>query len=94
MKEEAKDWVKKIIFAYNDLHITPYIHGFVHHFHEFINLHGNVNLFNEQALEKLNDITTSQFFRSTNKKNYVKQLINIRNRLLSYSEENKNLENN
>jgi hypothetical protein len=60
MKGEAKDWVKKFIFAYNDQHISPYIHGFVHHFHEFISLHGHVKLLNEQGFEKLNDITTSE----------------------------------
>ena len=43
-------------------------------------LHGDVNLFYEQGLEKLNDLTTSQFYRSTNKTNFITQLLNLRNR--------------
>ncbi len=40
----------------------------MHHLHEFVELYGDVNLFNQQGLEKLNDQTTTQFFRGTNKK--------------------------
>ena len=45
--------------------ITPYLHCFVCHLHEFRSLHGNFNLFNMQGLEKLNDITSEQVFKST-----------------------------
>ena len=46
--------------------ITPYLHCFVSHLSEFRKLHGDFNLFNQQGIAKLNDITTQQFVRSTN----------------------------
>jgi hypothetical protein len=61
--------------------ITPYINTFVHHLHEFVELYGNVKVFNQQGLEKLNDQTTTQFFRGTNRKEFLKQLLNKRNRI-------------
>ena len=42
--------------------ITPYLHCFICHLHEFRKLHGDFNLFNQQGLEKLNDITSEQVF--------------------------------
>ena len=81
IKNDSVEWVKTFIQVYNEENVTPYIHALVHHFYQFIDLHGDINIFNEQGIEKLNDLTTSQFYRSTNKKNFIKQLINLRNRL-------------
>ena len=47
---------------------TPYLHIFAAHIHEFKQIHNEINSFNCQGLEKLNDLTTSQFFRATNKR--------------------------
>ena len=44
------------------------MHIFVAHLHEFKSINGAINSFNIQGLEKLNDLTTSQFFRATNRK--------------------------
>lgn len=81
MKQDTVNWIEKFKLAYNEEHITPYMHAFVHHFHQFIDLHGDINMYNEQGIEKLNDLTTSQFYRNTNKKKFIRQLINLRNRL-------------
>ena len=36
------------------------------HVGESIQLYGNIAAFNQQVLEKLNDVTTNQYQRSTN----------------------------
>ena len=48
--------------------VTPYMHIFSAHLHEFKQINGTINSFNIQGLEKLNDLTTSQFFRATNRR--------------------------
>lgn len=70
--QEIKEKTAKFFIDYTETFmvttITPYIHCFVCHMHEFRKLHGNFNLFNQQGLEKLNDITTEQVFRGSNRK--------------------------
>ena len=46
--------------------LTPYLHCFICHMHQFRFIHGDFNLFNIQGLEKLNDITSEQVFKSKN----------------------------
>ena len=85
IEERLFEWLALFLLTYMPNHITPYIHSFVFHIPEFIKLHGDVNLFNLQGLEKLNDISTQNYHRSSNKKNdnkqYIKQMIEKRNRL-------------
>lgn len=85
IKEKTRDWLKLFLGVYTKKNITPYMHAFVAHMHEFVKLHGNVNLFNLQGLEKLNDLTTIHYFRSTNKHNKnhsaLEQLLKKKNRL-------------
>lgn len=68
--------------------ITPYIHIFVFHLKELIKRHTNLNIYNCQGLEKLNEFTTKMYFSSTNKNNFsndfLKQIILKRNRLELY----------
>lgn len=68
--------------------VTPYIHTFVFHVPEFLENFQDVNIFNIQGLEKLNDFTTQNFHLSTNRNlsnmNYLKQLINKQNRIDFY----------
>lgn len=74
-------WLFLFIKCYGSKFITPYMHTFVYHIPEFIRLHGNINLFNLQGLEKLNDISTNNYHRSSNKsKTYLNQMIQKRNR--------------
>ena len=84
VKVQTATWWIKFTSVYHKSQETPYMHLFVNHLHEFIELHGDVNIYSQQGLEKLNDMTTSQFFRSTNKKNFLKQLLEKRNRLELY----------
>jgi hypothetical protein len=65
--------------------LRPYIHIFVCHLHEFQELYGNVNLFNQQGEEKLNDLITIDYFKSTNKSNkYLTQILQKRTRISNY----------
>ena len=70
--EEIKTKTSKFFIDYTETYmvttITPYLHCFVCRMHEFRLLHGDFNLFNQQGLEKLNDITTEQIFRGSNRK--------------------------
>jgi len=61
--------------------ITPYMHVFSHHLFEFVEIHGNIKKFNLQGLEKLNDKTTQQYFKATDKLRYEKQILEKRNRI-------------
>lgn len=53
---------------YQEKHITPYIHCMTHHLHESWTLFRNIGFFSGQGIEKLNDMPTIRFFKSTNKK--------------------------
>ena len=47
--------------------------------------YGPLNYFSGQGIEKLNDFTTTQFFRCTNKKaNFIKQILERDHRMFDY----------
>ena len=52
--------------VYQTKHITPYIHAMVAHLPKFMQLYGRIVPFTQQGVEKLNDIYTQYYFRSTN----------------------------
>lgn len=81
LKQDLLQWLSLFKNIYGAKNITPYMHAFVFHMPEFINLHGNINRYNLQGLEKLNDITTQIYHRSSNKKEtFLKQILEKRNR--------------
>ena len=45
---------------------TPYMHSLVMHVSEFIDLYVSLKPFSQQGLEKLSDLTTIHYMRSTN----------------------------
>jgi len=47
--------------------ITPYLHAVWHHLPDMIEKFGNINYLSAQGIEKLNDLTTNEFFLATNK---------------------------
>ena len=59
------------------------MHAFAMHTSEFICLHGNIIRFTQQGLEKLNDLTTKYFQRSTNhcKLSSLRQILEKRSRI-------------
>jgi hypothetical protein len=82
IKNSTKQWLLSFSELYRASHITPYMHCFGNHIHEFIDLYGGVNQFNLEGLEKLNHLTHSHVFRSTNMhSDYLTQVLKKRNRL-------------
>ena len=66
--KRASDWVTLFTSVYQTKHVTPYIHVLVAHLPTIMKDHGNVWMFSQQGLEKLNDDITKDYFKSTNHK--------------------------
>jgi hypothetical protein len=83
LQQDVKNWVKRFLQVYQTKNITPYVHSFAYHAPEFIEHYGNICQFTQQGLEKLNDLTTQHYLRSTNHRNLdaLKQVLEKRNRL-------------
>ena len=85
LKARTKDWLELFLTVYNKTTVTPYMHAFVFHLHEFVHLYKDINAFNCQGLEKLNDISTGHYFKSTNKSNrYLTQILQKITRLSNF----------
>ena len=80
---ETKVWLELFLSMYQTKHVTPYMHALVWHVPEFLRLYGTICPFTQQGLEKLNDKTTKDFFRSTNRRGVdaLFQLVQKRNRI-------------
>ncbi len=76
IKVQAKEWLYLFRNCYFESDVTPYIHVFGNHLHTLYELHGNVNFYNQQGVEKLNNLITLSYFRCSNrKKDYLKQIL-------------------
>ena len=65
-QRRSKEWINLFVSLYQTKDVTPYMHSFTFHVPEFIKLYDNITIFNQQGLEKLNDMTTKYFQRGTN----------------------------
>ena len=83
LKSDVHNWVNMFLKVYHTKNVTPYVHSFAHHVPEFIERYGLICKFTQQGLEKLNDVTTQHFLRSTNhrKNEAFKQVMEKWNRL-------------
>ena len=54
---KIKAWVNNFTSIYQAKDATSYIHSFAMHVAEFMKLYGSITTFNQQGLEKLNDIS-------------------------------------
>ena len=82
LKTRTQEWLDLFLTIYNKTTVTPYIHAFVSHLHEFVELYKDINAFNLQGLERLNEMTTSQYFKGTNKGDTaLHQIMRKRNRM-------------
>lgn len=63
---KAREWVRLYGRVYLHKNVTPYMHVMMNHISESMLLHGNLNPFSMQAVEKTNDVLTKCYFRSTN----------------------------
>lgn len=86
VRVRTKNWLELFLRCYQIVHVTPYIHCFAIHLHQFVRLYGDINLFNQQGMEKYNDFSTIHYFRSTNKckYSYLHQLLIKKSRLESF----------
>lgn len=84
LKKRLKKWLS--IFIKIEPKITPYIHIFCYHIPEFIETHGNLNLFSMQGLENLNSYLKLNYFKQTNrnKNTFTKTLLEKINRIDFY----------
>ena len=59
------------------------MHAFAMHVSQFMDLHGNITMFTQQGLEKLNNLTTIHFQRSSNHRDTkaLRQILEKWNRL-------------
>ena len=75
-KSTVTNWLKKILVKYQKKDVTPYMHALCSHVPEFLSLYGNIECFTQQGMEKYNDITSKNYFRSTNHRGVsaIKQL--------------------
>ena len=64
--KSVKDWLVLFLSVYQTKHVTPYMHTLVAHIPEFLESYGSLAAFSQQGLEKLNDLLTNNYFRSTN----------------------------
>jgi len=89
VRTKCKEFLDLFLSVYQTSKITPYIHILCFHIPDLYEKYGCLNYFSGQGLEKLNDITTSQFFRATNKKgDFIKQLLERDHRMLDYEKRN------
>ena len=80
---KTKSWVNDFTSIYQAKDVTPCIQSFAMHIPELLKLYGNISTFNQQGLEKLNDVTPKQFQRSTNHHDIqaLQQILEKRNRI-------------
>ena len=82
IKNQTKKWFLCFAEVYDACHITPYMHCFANHLHEFVELYGAVNKFNLEGIEKLNHLTHNHVFRATNMHaDYLTHILKKRNRI-------------
>ena len=83
IQEKSMSFLEMFLELYQTKHITPYMHALRQHVPEFIGMYGKISMFTEQGLEKLNDKTTKDIFRSTNQQGLdsLKQIVMKRNRM-------------
>jgi uncharacterized protein YdcH (DUF465 family) len=84
LKKKLKVWLGFYLLVKEGSQ-SPYVHAFTSHFPDMLAKHNNLNFYNQEGLEKLNDFIRIYYFRSSNKnlfnKSYLHQILNKRNRI-------------
>lgn len=65
-KNKVTSWLEKFLTVYQAKDVTPYMHALYAHVPVFLSLYTNLDYFTQQSMEKYNDITSKNFFRSSN----------------------------
>ena len=81
LKPRVAEWQERFNKVFHLKHQTPYMHLMYDHITQLIEQEGDIDVFNIQGLEKLNDNTSTEYFRKTNKKkDFIEQMIRSRSR--------------
>ena len=84
LRKDLKNWLEHYLII-SPGSIPAYVHSFVYHIPDMMIRHENLNFYNQQGMEKLNDFIRLYYFRSSNKKRndnkYLSQLLEKRNRI-------------
>ena len=76
VKTKTKEWLTDFLKIYHKKHVTPYMHVLVNHVHQIFERNDNLHFFSGQGLEKLNDLSTQEYFCSTNKhEDFMEQML-------------------
>lgn len=86
LKVKIDDWINNFVDVYQTKNITPYLHVLSCHIHEFVRRYGTISQFSQQGVERLNDVITKDYYRSTNHRDALKQLLLKLNRLEELSD--------
>ena len=87
LKLKIKKWIERFLKVYRVHDTTPYMHILTHHVGEMVEAHGNLAQFCQQGLERINDIISKMYFRSTNQKvNGLTQII-LKTKRIQYFED-------
>ncbi|CAF1365581.1 unnamed protein product, partial [Didymodactylos carnosus] len=81
VKKESINWCERYKNLFGADAVTIYSHVLDNHAFEFHQEYDNLGLYTLQDNEKFNDVTTIDFFMSTNKRNFNVQLLQKRVRL-------------
>ena len=88
IQQKTERWHSLFIATYKKEFETPYIHALQEHLHDQVALHGDISIFNQQPVEKLNDLTTKEYFQATNKHEFLEQILLRRERMDFYQQNN------
>lgn len=78
-------WFGMFTDMYAGKYVTPYIHILRCHVVEILNEHRSVSVYTQEGLEKLNDLSTTNYFSSTNRKgNAALQQLLLKTKRLEY----------
>ena len=89
IESKSKHLLESYLKLYSPKRITPYFHVTCFHLaDQYSRNEGHLEYFCAEGLEKLNDLSTFQFFRRTNKKDFVKQMLEADQRIEMYREKN------
>jgi hypothetical protein len=88
IKRETSQWLKNFLTVYSSEEITPYMHIFVCHIHDFNRNFIDIHKYNMEGVEKANHNYIQTYFASTNKNvedyKFIRQMIQKRNRIEIY----------
>ena len=88
IQQKTERWHSLFIATYKKEFETPYIHALQDHLHDQVAFHGDISIFNQQPVEKLNDLTTKEYFQATNKHEFLEQILLRRERMDFYQQNN------